>query len=94
MNAKTFYLAVRKLVYLGIETKLTTLLSFNSIYSRPTIEDIRKAHFPGHHLFHVLFNSILNDRNREIKARKKERYTEIHQIVSSRVAFALLLLVP
>lgn len=65
----------------GIEAKLTTLLSFDSIYSRQTIEDIRHHYYPPHHEFYL----ILSDRNREIKARRKERYTRTRQIVSNHI---------
>ena len=66
----------------GIEAKLTTLLSFDSIYSRQTIEDIKIHHYPPHHELYL----ILIDRNREIKAKRKERYTRSRQIVSNHVA--------
>ena len=75
-------LSSREEVGAGIEAKLTTLLSFDNIHSRQTIEDIRKHHYPPHHEFYL----ILSDRNREIKAKRKERYTRTRQIVSNHVA--------
>lgn len=67
----------------GIEAKLRKLLSFNTIYSRPTYENERAAQpGPGNHNFYALFNDFTAERRENTKAKRRVNYARIHQNVS------------
>ena len=53
----------------GMEAKLRTLLLFDSIYSRPTVEDIKKHHVTQTHQLTLFFDNFLHARRNKVKLR-------------------------
>ena len=73
-------------VVAGIEAKLTTLLSFDSIHSRLRQNDEFHRGLPLHHEFKQSFEYFLRARRGDIKTKRKERYIETSKKVSHRAA--------
>ena len=66
----------------GIEAKLRTLSLFESIFTRPTADDVKGARHPYDHEFHIRYVHFLRRRRYETTVRRQERNARIYENVS------------
>ena len=67
----------------GIEAKLRTLSLFESIFTRPTANDVQKDRLPSNHGFYYSYSDFLRQKRYEITVKRQERNARIYGNVST-----------